>query len=173
MLRRPTHNDDRPDTLARAEAENVLSKTLEIGSERDKLHALAIAPGGAPGEFGAKLAARAEADTNYIVRVAAFSRSMTDGKRTKEVQAALVEMGRDADRPIVADRAKLALAQAQVLSIQSWLEADLQNPSPERRISAAQSLAVLERAARAAPLFTDPDAHVRHRVACIVIRGDT
>lgn len=154
--------------LARTEAENVLLKTLEVGSERDKLHALATAPG----DVGARLAKKAESDTSFMVRVAAFSRGMTDGTRTKEVEARLIEIARDPDRPVVADRAKLALAQAKVISIQSWLEADLAAPSPERRISAAQSLAVLGRAARAAPLFTDADAHVRHRVACIVVRGD-
>jgi hypothetical protein len=53
--------------------------------------------------------------------------------------------------------------------VQAWIERDLTAKTPEERVSAAQALAALGRAARAAPLLADEDAEVRTRAACTIL----
>ncbi len=67
--------------------------------------------------------------------------------------------------------ARQALAGAGELRVQAWVEEDLAAASAARKLAAASALAALGRAARAAPLLTDPDPSVRTRAACTILNG--
>lgn len=162
-------SEKKEDISLRGEATSVLEKALASGTERDKLHVLATASG----EVGARLAKVAATDASLVVRVAGLSREMGAADASKAVEAKLLALAGDKDHPVAADRARTVLASAKVKAIQAWLEADLKSESAGRKITAARGLSAMGRSARAAPLLTDPDARVRHRVACILIRGDS
>jgi hypothetical protein len=68
-----------------------------------------------------------------------------------------------------ASLARLLLAQAGDIRVQAWVENDLTSPEADTRVGAARALAMLGRAARAAPLLADADPSVRTRAACAIL----
>jgi hypothetical protein len=157
-----------PDRELDASARALLSRTIEAGSERDRLHAIAIAP--LDGVILASIRA-ASRDADVQVAASALARLTESAPDRAASITALEALAGQKDRSAVASRARLALATAGDLRVQAWLEADLAAPEPSARLSAADALAALGRSARAAPLLVDPDASVRVRAACTLITG--
>jgi hypothetical protein len=153
----------------------LLARTIAEGSRRDRMHAIATAR-----VEGAALGAlrKAAQDDDAEVRVAALAR-LLDVKEDHDVSVRALEAiaaygakgtGRDdARRRELASRARFALANGGDLRVQAWIEEDLAEAAPERRLMAASALAALGRAARAAPLLADGDPSVRTRAACTLL----
>ena len=151
-----------------ASARSLLSRTIDVGSERDRLHAIAIAPLHGVSLTSMRAASR---DADVQVAVSALARLTESAPDRAASITALEALAGQSDRVAVASRARLALAAAGDLRVQAWLEADLTAPEASARLSAADALAALGRSARAAPLLADPDASVRVRAACTLITG--
>jgi hypothetical protein len=152
-----------------ASASALLARTIEKGSHRDQVHAIAAAqPTGLM--LDALRAARA-APADVTVRVAALGRLLESAPDRAASVTALEAIAGDKDRAAVASRARLALAGEGDLRVQAWLEADLVAPEPSTRLAAATALASLGRSGRAAPLLADADPSVRTRAACALILG--
>lgn len=66
-------------------------------------------------------------------------------------------------------RARVALAQAGDRRVQAWLEHDLGDRDPVRKLMAARGLVALDVAGRAAPLLAESEASLRTRAACIIL----
>jgi hypothetical protein len=160
-------------------ARAVLARTIEDGSYRERLHAMAIARLDA----GPLLEAirKAAKDEDRDVRIAALSR-LLESKSDRDV--AIRELTKiashgvkggaparqdDGRARVLASRARYALASAGDLRVQAWIEEDLTAPDPNRKAEAASALAAMGRSARAAPLLADPDPAVRTRAACTMI----
>ncbi len=173
-----------------ASASALLARTVVEGSRRDRLHAIASArPKGA--ELDALRKASREEDLD--IRLPALARLMESKPEREEAVRALeaiagqgVRLGpRGSTAPATepapapgpddarlqehASRARHALALAGDLRIQAWIEQDLTDADPKRRLGAASALAALGRPARAAPLLADADASVRTRAACTIL----
>jgi hypothetical protein len=163
----------RPDAGVEMEgiAVGVLARAIEGGSRRAKLQALAEAPLDAR-RLGALLAAvtQAAADEDLEVRVSALSRLVQAKEASSDVALAQLEALAQPQSP-VGERARFALAAAGDRRVQLWLEQDMVGERPESRIFAANALATLGVAARAAPLLADSDASVRLRAACTIVGG--
>jgi hypothetical protein len=166
------------DTEFAGSASALLSRTIAEGSRRDRLHALAIAR-----PVGAELEAirKAAKDDDLEVRVAGLA-SLLESKPDHDAalkdleaiagQGVATKAGPPSDDGRVresAARARLALARAGDLRIQAWIEQDLADAEPNRRLGAASALAALGRPARAVMLLADPDASVRTRAACTML----
>jgi hypothetical protein len=157
-----------------ASAEAVLARTIDEGSRRDRLHAIAVAR--AEGTLLEALR-RAAKDDDLEIRVPALGRLVDSPPDQRAALGALVAVAGygvrgpsdDPRRSEHAARARLALAYAGELRVQAWIEKDLASPEPARRVGAATALAALGRAARAAPLLADPEASVRTRAACTML----
>ncbi len=152
-------------------AGGVLSRAIDGGSGRARLQAIAEAP--LDPKHAPALAPsmeRAAADGDLEVKVSALSRLAEAG--TPRAQAALRELEALAQPGSpVAGRARFALAAAGDRRVQLWLEQDLSAERPESRLLAANGLATLGVASRAAPLLADSDASVRLRAACTIVGG--
>lgn len=170
-----THNDD--SELAPS-ANALLARTIEGGSHRERLHALAV------GRLdGVQLDAirKAAKEEDREVRIAALARLLhAKGDRDAAIKelTALASFGvkgsptassDDGHARDVASRARFALANAGELRVQAWIEEDLAATDPNRRAQAASALAALGRSARGAPLLVDADPSVRTRAACTMI----
>jgi hypothetical protein len=163
--------------LARSSAA-LLTRSITDGSLRDRLHAIAIARVDGTQMEALRKAAREE---DRDVRVPAYARlleSNVDHDAAVRELEAVASRGTKAGEKLDDERsraqttrARLALASAGDLRIQTWIEEDLTAPEPQRRLSAASSLAALGRSARAALLLADPDVSVRTRAACTMITG--
>jgi HEAT repeat protein len=149
-------------------AVGVLTRAIEGGSRRVRLQAIAEAPLD-PKHAAAFLGPTRQAakDSDLEVKVSALSRLA--GAGVAEAVPDLEVLAQPASP--VADRARFALATAGDRRVQAWLEQDLAADQPEARISAANALATLGMAARAAPLLADSDASVRLRAACTIVGG--
>jgi hypothetical protein len=160
-------------------ARGLLARSIEDGSRRDRLHALAVAP--ITASVVLEAVRKAAEDDDQDIRVPALARllaSKPDREAAKNALLAVAGYGvkgsaaapaDDARAQAHAARARHALASAGDLRVQAWIEADLVGPAKERKASAASALAALGRAARAAPLLADPDPSVRTRVACTMM----
>lgn len=154
-----------------------LVRTILEGPRRDRIFAIAVAR-----TLGAELAAlrTASHDDDLDVRVPALARLVdvgADNARAVAELLAIAGQGRRAGPPADARmgghaaRARQILADAKDLRVQAWVEEDLTAEDPTTRASAAGSLALLGRPARAAPLLTDADPSVRTRAACAIVAG--
>ncbi len=143
----------------------LLARTIQGGSRRDRLHAIAIAPVSPLVEALRKAAKEDEVDRH--VRVAALAR-LLESERDRNTKA-LEEMAGQKDDRELASRARLALAHAGDVRVQAWIEQDLSASDPYARLAAADALAALGRSARGAPLLADADASVRIRAACTLM----
>lgn len=168
------------DQELRASAEGLLARTIDEGSRRDRLHAVAVAR---PEGIVLDALRRASKEDDLDVRVPALAR-LLDAKSDRDgaqkelervagygVRGAKTAAGEAEDARLRehASRARTALAQAGDVRIQAWIEQDLTSQDPHRRASAASALAAMGRAARAAPLLADADASVRTRAACTLL----
>lgn len=166
------------DTELAPSANALLARTIEGGSFRERLHALAV------GRLdGAQLDAirKAAKEEDREVRIAALARLLhakTDRDAAMKELTALASFGvkgsatansDDGHAREIASRARFALANAGELRVQAWVEEDLVSNDPNRRAQAASALAALGRSARGAPLLADADASVRTRAACTMI----
>lgn len=161
-------------------ARALLTRTLDEGGRRDRLHAIFTTPLSAPAD-GPMLEAmrKAAKGEDLEVKVAAHGR-LLESKADKEASTKALEAiaGQGVrNGPPLADarllphvvRARHVLASSGDLRVQAWIEEDLASPDPTRKLGAAQALAALGRAGRAAPLLADPDPAVRTRAACTMI----
>ncbi len=168
----------RDDAELAASASAVLARTIEGGSYRERLQALAIARLDSPQIDAIRKAAK---DDDREIRIAALAR-LLDSKPDHDAAAKELETfagfgvkgsatagSDDARARQLASQARYALASAGYLRIQAWIEEDLAAPDPTRRTQAAAALAAMGRSARAAPLLADADPSVRTRAACTMI----
>ncbi len=161
------------DTELAASATALLARTIDEGSRRDRLHAIAIAE---PRGMELEALRRAARDDDLGIRVPAFAR-LLDSKADRDAATKALEAVAAYGASVPADgskaehgaRARLALAYAGDLRVQAWIERDLASTANERRLGAATALAALGRSARAAPLLADGDASVRTRAACTLL----
>jgi hypothetical protein len=166
------------DTELAASANALLARTIEGGSYRERLHALAV------GRLdGSQLDAirKAAKEEDREIRIAALARLLhakTDRDASIKELTALASFGTkgsptansdDGHSREIASRARFALANAGELRVQAWIEEDLAATDPNRRAQSASALAALGRSARGAPLLADVDASVRTRAACTLI----
>jgi hypothetical protein len=156
----------------------VLTQALRGGGQRARIHAVAVVPvghGETPEENSLLESLRAAtlAD-DPDVQIAALGRLATArgtpaGDRSAAVASLEALAAPGSAHQFRAARARFLLATAGDRRIQAWIEADLRSPDAAVRLSAADSLAVLGRASRAALLMADEDAEVRSRAACIIV----
>ncbi len=154
----------------------LLTRVIEEGGRRDRLHAIFTAP--AEGSMLEAMRKAAKED-DLEVRVAALGRlvaSKPDRDASIKALEAIAGQGAKGGPPMLdptlkthASRARLALASAGDLRVQAWIEEDLASTEPGRKLAAASALAALGRSGRAAPLLADPDPAVRTRAACTMI----
>lgn len=156
------HADDQ-EMLATSTA--LLGRAIESGTEKERLEALAISP--LTPDIVPSVQKAAHDDADARVRVAALGRLAEDDKTKGAAVTALEAFAAQHDES--ASVAKLVLAEAGDLRIQSWIEGDLRSQKPRERMSAATSLAALGRASRGAILLADADPEVRTRVSCTLI----
>lgn len=158
-------------------ASALLARTITDGSRRDRLHALAVAR---PDGVVLDAIRKAAQDEDRDVKVPALARlldSKPDRESAKKELFGIAGYGvkgfsGKADDPRAmehATRARHALAASGDLRVQAWIEQDLASSEPQRKMGAASALAALGRAARAAPLLTDPDPSIRTRAACTIV----
>jgi hypothetical protein len=158
-------------------ASALIARTVGEGSRRDRRHAIAAARTTVGPELAALRLAAKEEDRD--VRVEALARLLDskpdhdDAVRELETLAGQGIAGGpgadDARTREAGAQARLALAQAGDLRVQSWIEQDLTSSEARRRLGAASALAALGRPARAIMLLADPDVTVRTRVACTML----
>jgi hypothetical protein len=149
-------------------AVGLLARTIEDGTRRDRMHAIAVAPMiAAPVKKSLEKAARAD-EGDAQVRVAALA-TLTQDPASRAASIAALESVAGGEDEKLASRARLALAHAKDVRIQAWIEKDLSASDPFVRLSAADALAALGRSARGAPLLADADASVRTRAACTLM----
>jgi hypothetical protein len=159
------HSDAYPESAQAAVGQ--LLRSIEVGPRVSRLQAIAEAPL----DRGDLLTAvdRAASDDDLQIRVGALSRLAGAGSAARQAAAvaaleALAQPGGE-----VAQRARFALASARDRRVQAWIEGDLRASTPEDRLGAATSLAMMGVSARAAPLLADGDAAVRVRAACTIV----
>jgi hypothetical protein len=169
------------DARLRAAAVTILAAAIREGGHRARIHAIAVAPLPEGGRDEARVvgdAMQAAAHAEDLdVRVAALGRlAATEWKLSPaDREHAVQELERlaapDDDGSLTPrrSRARFLLAKAGDLRVQAWVEQDLLSKDPVVRLGAADALAALGRAARAAPLLADDDPSVRTRAACTVM----
>ncbi len=156
------------DTFLRANADRVVLAALSEGTLAERQRAVGLVE---PTAEGLEALRRAGKDEDPDLRVSALGRLAELPAERDAAIAALVRMaGQRPDRARGAP-ARAALASAKYLPVQAWIEEDLLALQPDVRVNAVRSLASLGRAARGAPLLADPDADVRVRAACALLRG--
>ncbi len=161
------------DTELELSALALLARTIHSGPRRDRLHAIAGAPlapsAKAPSPDAEVLSALrlAADDDDREVRIGALAR-LTEVATDKPSAVTRLEAIAANEGPEGA-HARSALASAGDARVQAWLEADLAAESESARILAANGLASLHRAARAARLLVAPEASVRTRAACTIL----
>jgi HEAT repeats len=150
--------------LALGQLERAIDASAPV-ARATRLQAIAQAPLDRGGVLNA--VQKAAADDDLALRVAALARLAET--RTAGAIEALESLARP-DSP-VASHARFALAVSGDRRVQAWIEQDLGAEPSDLRLAAAMELAALGVAARGAPLLADPDARVRLRAACTMIRA--
>jgi len=167
---------DDPELAGSANA--LLARTIESGSYRERLQALAMTRADGPQLEAIRKAAKDEDREIRIPALARLLESPSDHDAAMKELEAIASFGvkgsptassDDGHAREVAVRARQALASAGDVRIQAWIEEDLAASEPERKTRAASALAAMGRSARAAPLLADGDASVRTRAACTMI----
>ncbi len=152
----------------RTSAIAILVRTIDDAPRRDRLLAIAMAPL-SNGEVRAALDRASDETMELEIREAALSQLLEWPQKHDMARKALLAFASPSSPETVARRARLALAADGDASVQAWIEADLKSPDAQTKLLAASALASLHRAARAAPLLADADAHVRTSVACTLL----
>lgn len=160
---KPTFSDD-----TRASAVAILVRTIDEAPRRERLLAIAMAPLSSS-DVRAALDRASDETMDLETREAALSRLLDWAPKHDAAKKALAPFASPHSPEHLARRARLALAADGNLSVQAWIEADLKSADPATKLLAASALASLHRAARAAPLLADPDAHVRTSAACTLL----
>ncbi len=172
--------DDPP--LRAAAAGRLIFALAEGTGQRERIHAIAVAPIGRSAKQTAEetktlldALRKGSKDEDADVRMAALGR-LADARggapaddRTAAVQALEGLALPDPQTAMRGSRARLLLAEAGDLRIQAWIEGDLRSPDNATRLGAVDALAALGRASRAAPLLADDDPSVRTRAACVIL----
>jgi hypothetical protein len=156
------------DAETKRSAVGLLVRTIDDGSRRDRLFAMAIARL----EEADLLAAMKRATTcldDLDVRLSAYVRLLEVPKERDAAMKELYAFAGPAVKGPLGQRARLALADAGELRIQAWIEEDLKSEDGSARLTAAQALSALKRPARGAPLLADTDPRVRARAACTIL----
>jgi hypothetical protein len=166
VLRSPHIKD--PEVAGSARA--LLARTIESSSRRNRLHAIAVTPIAKQDITSPLFLAmrKAATDEDMDVRLSALARLVERTDRAEAVKALEAFAGQK-DKPLLASRARHALASAGDIHIQAWIEEDLGSDDARVRLSAVDALAALGRAARGAPLLADKDPSVRTRAACALL----
>jgi hypothetical protein len=149
----------------------LVLRAIESGAKRHRMHAIAVARIEKRKDL-LDAVVKTSDDDDPEVRVAALARlTEIEAQRPRALKLleAYAALGQNGGGGALAMRAKLALASAGDLSVQKWIEADLNAQNAWERLAAAGDLAALGRSARAAPLLADPDASVRTRAACTLM----
>jgi len=152
----------------RALAIAILVRAIDQAPRRDRLLAIAMAPLSIP-DVRAALDRAADPTTDLETRESALSKLLEWPARHDAAKKALLEFASPKSPEHLRRRARLALAGDGDLDVQSWIEEDLKSSDSSTKLLAATALASLHRAARAAPLLADPDAHVRTSAACTLL----
>ena len=156
------------DAETKRSAVGLLVRTIDSGSRRDRLFAMAIARLDEPDLLLAmKRATGCEDDLD--VRLSAYVRLLELPKERDGAMKELYAFAGPAVKGPLGQRARLALADAGELRIQAWIEEDLKSEDGSARLNAAQALSALKRPARGAPLLADADPRVRARAACTIL----
>lgn len=159
-------------------ANALLARTIENGSFRERLHALAVGRLDGTQLDAIRKAAKEEDREIKIAALARLLHAKGDRDAAMKELTALASFGvkgsptassDDGHAREIASRARFALANAGDLRVQAWIEEDLAANDPNRRAQAASALAAMGRAARGAPLLADADVSVRTRAACTMI----
>ena len=156
------------DAETKRSAVGLLVRTIDTGSRRDRLFAMAIARLEEPDLLAAMKRATTCAD-DLDVRLSAFVRLLEVPKERDAAMKELYAFAGPAVKGPLGQRARLALADAGELRIQAWIEEDLKAEDGSARLNAAQALSSLKRPARGAPLLADADPRVRARAACTIL----
>jgi len=161
------------DLALRAAATGVLVSAIKHGARNGRIHAIAVAPlahgvgGGRPVAAETTLFVDALREASHAddvdVRLAALGRlsspsvsmAVPAADRDQAIKALEGMAAPDALATVQSSRARLSLAEARDLRVQAWVEGDLGSKDAFARLSAADALAALGRAARAAPLLAD------------------
>lgn len=159
----------------RGEAVAILARAIEAGPERERVHALAVAP---DAELVRAAVAKAELDHEVSVACAALARrlelpsglggtALGSAERTAVVArlVAIAGAGASAD----ALRARAALARAGAAEVLPILERDLSSSAPRVRAAAGAAFARFGKRSRAVFLLSDADPHVRTATACAIL----
>jgi hypothetical protein len=161
-----------PPTL-RAKAEAHVLRGLNNGTEREQRFVYAAAPKPlAPALLRAaqKVAYCTDMGCSRTMAVAALEALMDTPGEREHAQEFLTAYAKPADLTDVASAAaRAALARHHVANVQAWVELDLHGDR-SAKVSAAYSLASLDRASRAAPLLADTDRVVRLATACAILK---
>lgn len=160
---KPTFTDE-----TRASAVAILVRTIDGAPRRERLLAIAMSPLSSS-DVRAALDRATDETMDLETREAALSRLLERPEKHDAAKKALVAFASPKSPEPIARRARLALAADGDLSVQAWLESDLKHGDATTKLLAAIALASLHRAARAAPLLADPDAHVRTSAACTLL----
>jgi hypothetical protein len=157
------------DAETRASAVGLVVRTIDAGSRRDAMFAMAIAPTSESSVLEALR--RMSGPTHDLdMRFVALAR-LTDSPVDRDAAVTSLESfgSPKAENVRLASRARAALAAAGDLRIQAWIEQDLQSGDPQTRSLAGAALATLGRPARGAPLLADKEVTVRMRAACTLL----
>jgi hypothetical protein len=147
------------------EAVGILSRSIDSGSRRERLHAIATAP-----LFPTIVEAlkKAKEDDDENVKLAVLARLTLVAPERVAALKGLESIAGKKDHEELAARARLALATAGDLRVQAWIEEDLTSKNPTVRMGAVTALAALGRPARGAIIFGDEDVSIRTRAACMI-----
>jgi HEAT repeat protein len=166
------------DPSLQARAMDRLVAALKNDGRRAKVHALVELPLGRAPKSALDAVREAAKSDDSEVRLAALGKLsdrrgvVPEADRTAAV-ADLERLAYPGDGggagSSLGSRARFLLAEAGDARVQAWLEQDLRSSRPDERLAAAEGLAALHRASRAAPLLADEDVEVRMHAACIVL----
>lgn len=156
------------DAETKRSAVGLLVRTIDLGSRRDRLFAMAVARLDEPDLLAAMKRATGCAD-DLDVRLSAYVRLLEVPRERAAAMSELYAFAGPAVKGPLGQRARLALADAGELRIQAWIEDDLKSEDGSARLTAVQALSALHRPARGAPLLADADPRVRARAACTIL----
>jgi HEAT repeat protein len=161
------------DADTRASAVGLVVRTMDTGSRRDAMFAMAIAPTSEPSVLEG-LRRMSEPTHDLDMRFVALARLTDSPPDRNAAVTALESFGSPKSENVrLASRARAALAAAGDLRVQAWIEQDLLSEDAQTRSMAGAALATLGRPARGAPLLVDKDVTVRMRAACTLLSANS